>query len=107
MALTPEQIDHAVELFEGVGTITTRRMFGGMCLYIDGTVFALLRSDGTVLLKAVNTFRDRVEAEGWTRWEYTRDNGTRSAMPYWELPEAALDDPDEARALARASLAAM
>lgn len=58
MAISDSDIAFALELFEGLGPLTTRRMFGGMCLYRDGTVFALMRSDGEVLLKAVGSFRD-------------------------------------------------
>ena len=104
MSLSAEQIAFARELFDGLGPLTTRRMFGGMCFYRDGTVFAILRSDGAVLLKAGGAFRDRVEADGWEPWTYTRKTGTQSRMPYWVLPDAALDDPEEACDFARAAL---
>ncbi|XDA96487.1 TfoX/Sxy family protein [Sulfitobacter sp. LCG007] len=107
MALSSDQIDQAIELFDGVGQLSYRRMFGGMCLYSDGTVFALMRSDGTLMLKAVGDFRDRVTREGWVPWHHVRKNGTRTSMPYWEIPESVIDEPDTARALATESLAAM
>jgi DNA transformation protein len=44
-------------------------------------------------------------AEGWERWTYTRKDGKTTAMPYWLLPDSALDDPDEACRLAKAALA--
>ncbi|MBF9036240.1 TfoX-like protein [Rhodobacterales bacterium HKCCE2091] len=104
MALSPDQIEYALELFDGVGPLTTKRMFGGMCLYRDGIVFALVRSDGTVMLKARGAFKDRVEAEGWTPWHHVRKNGVETSMPYWELPGAALDDPEVASVLAAEAL---
>jgi TfoX/Sxy family transcriptional regulator of competence genes len=35
-------IDRAIELFSGLGDITTRKMMGGLCLYHEGTIFAIL-----------------------------------------------------------------
>ncbi|PJE35387.1 TfoX-like protein [Pseudooceanicola lipolyticus] len=104
MSVSEGEIAFALELFSGLGDVTLRRMFGGLCLYRDGTVFALLLSDGTLFLKGAGRFRDRIEAEGWERWVHTRKTGKAVAMPYWRLPEAALEDPDEACTLARAAL---
>jgi len=94
----------AMDLFHGLGPLTTRKMMGGLCLYRDGTIFALLQSDGSLWLKGVGDMAARMEAEGWTRWTYTRDTGKTAAMPYWRLPDAALDDPEAACALARDAL---
>ncbi|MEC7259467.1 MAG: TfoX/Sxy family protein, partial [Pseudomonadota bacterium] len=101
MAISDSEIAFALELFERLGPLTTRRMFGGMCLYRDGTVFALMRSDGELLLKAAGPFKQEVEAQGWQRWEHTRANGVTTAMPYWVMPPALLDDPDLACETAR------
>ncbi len=105
MSVSDEDIAFAKELFEGVGHLTTRKMMGGLCLYSDGTIFALLYSDGTLFIKAQGDFIDEVKALGCTQWTYQREGKDKpTAMPYWTLPEACLDDPDEARALARKAL---
>ena len=104
MGLGAEDIAFAQDLFSGLGSLTTRRMFGGVALYQDGTIFALMRSDGEILIKGAGEFIDRLEAMGAERWTYTRANGNSAAMPYWTLPGAALDDPEEACTLARAAL---
>lgn len=107
MSVSVEEIAHAVELFDGLGDLTTRKMMGGLCIYHQGTIFALLMSDGQLFLKGAGAFRDELEAEGCTRWTYEREGAKRkpTAMPYWTMPEAALDDPDEAVAWARRALA--
>lgn len=105
MSLSPEDQAFAKELFSGLGPITTRRMMGGMCLYHDGTIFAIMHSDGTLLLKGAGDFIAELEAAGCGRWTYSRDGGKISAMPYWTLPDAALDDPDLACDWARRALA--
>lgn len=104
MVLGDSDIAFALELFEPLGDLTTRRMFGGMALYHQGVIFALLRSDATLLLKAEGDFRARLEAEGWDRWTHTRKNGTETSMPYYIIPGEVLDDPESASDLARASL---
>ena len=103
MAVTEEQIAFVRELFEDVGDLSTRKMMGGLAIYARGTVFALLHSEGTLWLKGAGAMAARLEAEGWTRWSYAR-GGKPVAMPYWRLPEAALDDPEMACALARDAL---
>ncbi|GGL59400.1 TfoX/Sxy family protein [Wenxinia marina] len=107
MAVSAEDADFARELFAGVGPLTTRRMMGGLCLYADGTIFAIVRSDGAILLKGAGAMATRMEADGWEKWDYVRSNGARGAMPYWLLPDDVYDDPDRASALARDALACL
>lgn len=105
MSLSPADAAFARELFAGLGAITTRKMMGGLCLYRDGTIFAIVHGDGSIWLKGAGDFRDVLEAEGSRRWTYARDGGKETAMPYWSLPEAALDDPELACDWARRALA--
>lgn len=108
MAVTNEQIAQIEDLFEGVGQITTRKMFGGLGIYAHGTIFAVLMSDGDLKLKGAGAMADTFEAEGWTRWTYQREGSDKiTAMPYWSLPDALLDDPDEASAWANRALEAL
>ncbi|MEM7470870.1 MAG: TfoX/Sxy family protein [Pseudomonadota bacterium] len=104
MAVSDADIAFAVELFEGLGGITTRKMMGGLCLYCDGTIFALLYSDGQLFLKGQGDFVEEIECLGGQRWTYQREGKKEVAMPYWTLPDAFLDDPAEAQALARRAL---
>jgi DNA transformation protein len=104
MAVSSDDIDFALDLFSGLGPLTNRKMMGGLCIYRDGTIFALLYSDGGLFLKGQGAMADWMIAQGWERWTYTRDTGKTTAMPYWRLPDSALDDPEEACALARRAL---
>lgn len=105
MSLSQGDIDFALELFAELGGLTTRKMMGGLCLYRDGTIFAILHGDGSLWLKGAGAMADRMEAEGWPRWTYSRDGGKTTAMPYWRLPDGALDDPELACDLAKSALA--
>ena len=104
MALSQEEIDHALDLFAGVGPLTTRKMFGGLGIYRDGTIFAVLMSDGRTLVKGQGEMQARFDAMGLERWTYQREGKAQASMPYWYLPDSALDDADEASNLARAAL---
>ncbi|NNK16146.1 MAG: TfoX/Sxy family protein [Sulfitobacter sp.] len=108
MSLSAADTAFASELFQDIPDLTTRKMFGGLGLYSDGVIFAVMRSDRQILLKAQDgPFADRLAQMGAEKWTYTRKNGAASAMPYWSLPDAAMDDAQEATALAREALAAL
>ncbi|WP_299376868.1 TfoX/Sxy family protein [uncultured Tateyamaria sp.] len=105
MAVSDEEIEHALDLFAGLGPLTTRKMFGGLAIYADGVIFAVLMRDGRLLLKGQGEMQARFEAMGLERWTYARSGKPPTAMPYWHLPDSALDDAEEATTLARAALA--
>lgn len=108
MSLSEADIAFAKELFSDIPNLTTRRMFGGLGIYAGDTIFALMRSDGQILVKAQDgPFADKLADEGAEKWTTTRKNGKLSSMPYWTLPDAALDDPELAMQLAQDALAAL
>ena len=92
------------ELFAGFGPVRFKRMFGVVGLYADDLIFGLIDED-TVYLQADTALRAEMEAEGSVRWVYRFSSKPTGTMSYWRLPEAALDDPDEAVAWARRALA--
>ncbi|WP_299149822.1 TfoX/Sxy family protein [uncultured Tateyamaria sp.] len=105
MAVSDEEIAHALDLFADLGLLSTRKMFGGLGIYHAGSIFAVLMSDGRLLLKGQGEMQGRFDKMGLTRWTYQREGKAPASMPYWELPDSALDDADEAVALARAAIA--
>ncbi len=83
------------ELFDGIGPVSIRRMFSGKGIYHDGVIFALVLR-GELMLKGDEEIAADYEAAGGRRWTYrNRRHGREVAMPYWTVPESALDDPDE------------
>jgi len=95
-------IAQARELLHDLGPLSVRKMFGGAGIYHDGTIFALI-VDHEILLKARDGFAEEMAALGSTQWVYEM-KGKSGAMPYWSLPDSALDDAEEATALARRAL---
>lgn len=104
MAVSQQEIDRIRDLFAPLGDLTTRKMFGGLGIYHAGQIFAILMSDGTLRLKAQGDMITRMRSLGCQQWTYQRPGQNPAAMPYWTLPETALDDPEEASALARDAL---
>ena len=83
------------ELFQGLGPVTIKRMFGGKGIYFEGVIIAIeLR--GELMLKADAASAPDFEAAGSRQWTYVgKRHGKLVAMPYWSVPDGALDDPDE------------
>ncbi len=94
------------ELFESIHGISTRGMFGGLAIYSEGRVFALMISDGRLFLKARDALADALRAEGSTPFSYARKDGRIVVTGYWSLPQDALDDPETAADWARRALVA-
>ncbi len=107
MSVTDSDIAFAHELFEGLGEITHRKMMGGLTLYCDGQVFAILDQNATPYLKAKGAFAKEMEAAGSEIFSMTDKDGKTSSMGYWTLPSDAVDDPDLACDWARRALAAL
>lgn len=106
MSVSEEDIAHALDLFSDLGDLTTRKMMGGLCIYHQEVIFAILMSDGVLKIKAQDPdFIAKLEGMGAEHWTYTREGRDKpTAMPYWTVPEAALDDPEFACSLARETL---
>ena len=107
MAVSDEEIAFVRDLFAGLGPVTTRKMFGGLGIYSEGTIFAIMMSDGTLKLKGAGDMPAAFDAAGWAPWTYVRKDGAASSMPYWTIPDSLIDDPDAVCDWARRSLAAL
>lgn len=87
--------DFVEELFGSIDAVSFRKMFGGVGIFRDGVMFALI-ADDTLYMKADESTRDRFEAEGCGPFVY-EGKGRSVSMGYWRLPERLYDDPDEFR----------
>ncbi|MBZ9904747.1 TfoX/Sxy family protein [Mesorhizobium sp. BR115XR7A] len=93
--------ERIAELFEGLGPVCIRKLFGGKGIYFDGVIVAIVLR-GELLLKADEQSASEFEAAGCRQWTYTGSrHGKLVAMPYWSIPDSAFDDPDEMTVWAR------
>lgn len=81
------------EMFQALGPVTIKRMFGGKGIYHLGLIIAV-EVDDAILLKADDTSAPEFEAAGALQWFYEGKKGKAVKMPYWSIPEDAFDDPD-------------
>lgn len=93
--------DAISDLFSGLGPVSIRRMFGGKGIYFEGTIIAVeLR--GELMLKGDAVVAPEYETAGSRQWTYVHSrHGKVVAMPYWTVPDGAMDSPDEMTVWAR------
>lgn len=103
MSVSDADIAFIYDLFAPLGHLTSRKMMGGLTLYCDGQVFAILDRHATPYLKAKGAMATDLAAAG--AQQFGADGG--NIMGYWTLPDAALDDPDIACDWARKALNAL
>ena len=98
-------VSHCLELLAPLGRTSSRRMFGGHALYIDGLCMALIIQD-TLYLKVDDTSRPLAERAGCKPFTYETRKGERAALGYYTAPEEAMESPAEMTPWARRALAA-
>jgi len=81
------------EMFQALGPVTIKRMFGGKGIYHMGRILAI-ELNSEMLLKADEISAPEFEAAGARRWAYEGKKGKPVNMPYWSIPDDAFDDPD-------------
>ena len=96
--------DSIRDLLAALGPVRIRRMFGGQGVFRGDLMFAL-EAQGELYLKADHETAAAFAAAGSRQFTYARE-GRATAMGYWTLPDAALDDPDEAARWARLAVEA-
>lgn len=85
--------DFLQDLFEPVGRVTFRRMFGGEGVFRDGLMFGLV-SDDILYFKADALTAARFDAEGCGPFVFESSRGLVETS-YRRIPERLYDEPDE------------
>jgi DNA transformation protein len=81
------------DMFQVVGPVTIKKMFGGLGIYARGIIIAI-ETDGEIFLKADAMSAPQFSSAGARQWTYD-GKGKSVSMPYWTIPDDAFDDPDE------------
>ena len=97
MAVSAEYKAFVREVFEPLGAVDIKHMFGGAGVYYRDVMFALI-SNETLYLKVDALNQEMFKAVGAERFHFKPQSGKNAgkaiAMSFWELPEELLDDPD-------------
>jgi DNA transformation protein and related proteins len=86
--------DHLYDRLAPLGGVAFRKMFGGLGIFKDGLMFALV-ADDTLYMKVDETTQDVYAAEGSGPFVYAGMRGKATLMPYWRIPERLLEEPEE------------
>jgi DNA transformation protein len=88
--------------FAPIGGVSFRAMFGGLGVFRDGVMFALV-ADDTLYFRVDDGTRPDFEAEDSEPFTY---GGKGVTMAYWRAPDRLLENPDEFRTWAGKAIAA-
>ena len=88
-------LDHLHDLFSAFAPITMRAMFGGHGVYRDGVILGIIIDD-VLYLKVDDATRATFEAAGCAPFMYEA-KGKAIPMSYWNVPDEALDSPQDFR----------
>ncbi len=103
MSLSENDIEFTHEVFAPLGPITSRKMMGGLSIYCDGVIFAILDQSATLYLKARDEFAAEMAAAGAAQFGAE----TGKTMCYWTMPDDAIDDPEMVLDWAKRALRAL
>jgi DNA transformation protein and related proteins len=103
MSMNNEFLRYVLDQLRGLGVVTSRKMFGGAGLYLDGTIFALIAYD-TLYFKVDETNRSDFEEAGME--PFRPFDETSYVMSYYEVPIDILEEADELVEWAKNALAA-
>lgn len=90
---TDEFLEYVLEdVLGGIEGITSKRMFGGYNLYLEGVIFAIIVSD-ELYFKVDDTNKADYVTVGSRPFVYDgyKDRGPMT-MPYWTVPEEIMSD---------------
>lgn len=93
MSVSKELETYIVEQLEPAGSVNTRRMFGGVGIYIDDIFCALISPEsGSLYFKVDDSNRADYEACGSEPFMPYKNRAT--ILSYYEVPEEVIEDPE-------------
>lgn len=93
------------ELFAEFAPVDVRRMFGGVGIFVEGRMIALVSREVIYLKADAETIPD-FEREGLAPFSYATRDGERKLTSYWRMPDRLYDDAEELARWARGAHAA-
>ena len=105
MPVTPSYVNYVVDQLAALGSVTAKRMFGGIGLYFDGLFFGLI-DDDVVFLRVDDESRGEYLAREMPAFRPVRGKPEMSTPNYYQVPGEVLDDADELVVWARRALSA-
>jgi DNA transformation protein and related proteins len=92
----------SMQLFEKLSPVTSRSMFGGFGLFIEGTMFALVVKD-KLHLRADDTTLKQFTSNGYKPYVYSK-RGFPVITKYYALPDECWENPQDILAMGKKAL---
>lgn len=92
MAVSDEYLTYVLDQLACVGPVHSKRMFGGVGLYLHSVFFALI-ADDALYFKADDSNRSDYEKGGMSPFRPFADKPT--VMQYYEVPVEVLEDREK------------
>lgn len=105
MITSREFLDLVLDQMADFGCVTARRMFGGVGIYRNGVMFALIADDVLYLKAAPSNIQD-FDAEDLEPFTYRTGGGKKAVMSYRRAPFRCLEDEDSMTEWCRKAFAA-
>lgn len=103
MAVSPGYTEYVIDQLAGLGRVTSRRMFGGVGLYLEDIFFGLI-SQESVYFKVDDSNRADYESRGSQPFRpYSKR--PQLSLSYFAVPVEVLESDEEMVRWARRSLA--
>ena len=102
VAVSPGFLAFVLEQLEGLGNVTSRRMFGGAGLYRGDVFFAVLDND-TLFFKVNETTVGPYQQAGMSPFQ-PYPGKPETSFGYYQVPVGVLEDRDELVAWARTAV---
>ena len=103
MAVSSSYLTFVLEQLADVRAVVTKRMFGGVGIYSDGTFFAVIDND-TLFFKVDATLARDYQQRGMP--PFSPIPGQKPMMGYYQVPPDILEDAGALAAWARRSIVA-
>ena len=94
MAISKQFVDYVLEQLQGLGRLTSRRMFSGVGLYNGGLFFGLLYNE-RLYFKTDDATRPTYQARGSEGFCPPRPKAASLKTTYYTVPADVLEDADE------------
>jgi DNA transformation protein and related proteins len=106
MSVSDGFLDFVRDHLAPLGGIALKRMFGGAGVMWQGRMIGVV-DDDTLYFRVGDAMRPEYAAAGSGPFVYRTKKGPMTMDAYWRVPEAALDDGEDMRRLARAAMEAL
>lgn len=104
MPVSDDFHDYVLDQLEPIHPVTSRKMFGGVGVYHEGIMFALIYDD-VVYFRVDDSNRPDFETAGYGQLP-PQPSRPNHRMPYYEIPSDLLEDTDGLRPWFEKALAA-